>query len=86
VHTIQDVLAHISQSRPVQAGQPSSIEAGQQMHFEALPPILVLHLERFLHDAAADGINKINRPIQFPPELEIPLGTTSPFFSMLAQG
>jgi ubiquitin carboxyl-terminal hydrolase 10 len=44
------------------------------VRFEALPPVLVLHLERFLFDAAADGINKIDKRIQFTPELEIPLG------------
>ena len=47
---------------------------GQHMQIEALPSVLVLHLERFLYDAAADGIVKINKPVQFPPELEIPLG------------
>ena len=44
------------------------------MLLEALLPILVLHLERFVYDAAADGINKINKPVQFAPELEIPPG------------
>ena len=45
------------------------------MLLEALPPVLILHLERFLYDAAADGMIKISKPIQFAPELEIPLGT-----------
>ena len=45
------------------------------MRIEALPPILVLHLKRFLYDATADGIVKISKPIRFAPELEIPLGT-----------
>jgi ubiquitin carboxyl-terminal hydrolase 10 len=68
----------------VQVGQFSSTEASQQVLLEALPPVLVLHLERFLYDATADGINKINKPVQFAPELEIPLGTIFPFlFPML---
>ena len=49
------------------------------MQIEALPSVLVLHLERFLYDAAADGIVKINKPVQFPPELEIPLGKSFSF-------
>jgi ubiquitin carboxyl-terminal hydrolase 10 len=45
------------------------------VRIEALPPVLVLHLKRFLYDATADGIVKISKPIRFAPELEIPLGT-----------
>ena len=44
------------------------------MLLEALPQILILHLERFVYDAATEGINKIRKPIQFSPELEIPIG------------
>jgi hypothetical protein len=40
-----------------------------------------LHLERFLYDASADGIKKISKPIQFAPELEIPLGTIFSYVS-----
>jgi ubiquitin carboxyl-terminal hydrolase 10 len=72
IHTIQDALAHVSQPHPVQVGRAGSSEASQQVLLEALPPVLVLHLERFLYDATADGINKINKPVRFAPELEIP--------------
>ncbi|KAH9998276.1 hypothetical protein BJV77DRAFT_743795 [Russula vinacea] len=78
VHTIQDALAHLSQPQPVQVGQSSPSEASQQMLLEALPPVLILHLERFLYDTAADGIIKISKPIQFAPELEIPLEIMAP--------
>jgi hypothetical protein len=63
------------QPQSPKVGQFSSIEASQQVLFEALPPVLVLQLERFLYDAAADGMTKISKPIRFPPELEFPLGT-----------
>ena len=33
------------------------------MLLEALPPILVLHLERFVYDANADGVVKVSKPI-----------------------
>ena len=49
-----------------------SNEATQEVLLEALPQILVLHLE---HDAVAEGRNMIRKPIQFDPELEIPFGT-----------
>ena len=74
VHTIEDALARISHPLPVQLG-PSGSEASQQVLIEALPSILVLHLKRFLYDTATNSMSKIRKPIQFTPELEIPLGT-----------
>ena len=59
----------------MQVSQSGSSEANQQVLLEALPPVLVLHLERFLYDAATDCIDKISKPVQFMPELEIPPGT-----------
>ena len=86
IHNIQDALAHVSQPQPVQVGQSSSSEASQQVLLEALPPVLILHLERFLYDAATDSINKISKPVQVMPELEIPPGTGFSFISpMLAK-
>ena len=79
VHTIQDALAHITQRQLVQTGQSGSSDASQEMLLETLSPVLVLHLERFLYDAAADGIVKISKFIQFAPGLEIPVGTIISF-------
>jgi ubiquitin carboxyl-terminal hydrolase 10 len=67
----------------VQAGPSSSSEGSQEVLLEALPPVLVLHLERFLYDAAADGIAKTRKPVQFAPELEIPPGTILSFVSLV---
>ncbi|KAN0116018.1 putative ubiquitin carboxyl-terminal hydrolase 3 [Russula decolorans] len=78
VHTIQDAFAHISQLQPMQADQSSSSGASKQMQIEALPPVLVLHLERFPYDTATNGIVKISKPVQFAPELEIPLEIMAP--------
>ena len=60
--------------------------ASQQVLIEVLPPILVLHLKRFLYDAAADSIVKINKPVQFAPELEVPVGMVFILFSHPNQG
>ena len=49
--------------------------AYQQVLIEALPPVLVLHLNRVQYNAAAGGMTKIAKTIQLAPELEIPLGT-----------
>ena len=75
VHTIQDALTY---PQPMQVGQPSSSEASQQVLFEALPPVLVLHLKRFFYDAIEDSIVKISKPLKFTPELEIPPGKIFP--------
>ena len=64
----------------MQVGQLSSSEASQQVLIEVLPPVLVLHLKRFLYDVVAGSIVKFSKPVQFAPELEIPLGTSSPSF------
>jgi ubiquitin carboxyl-terminal hydrolase 10 len=58
----------------VQVGLSGLSEASQQVLIEALPPVLVLHLKRFLYDMAVCDIVKIEKPVQFMPELEIPLG------------
>jgi hypothetical protein len=81
VHTIQDALAHISQPQSVQVGPSGSNEASQQVLIEALPPILVLHLKRFLYDTAARGVVKVGKPVQFGPDLDIPLGAFFMFLS-----
>jgi ubiquitin carboxyl-terminal hydrolase 10 len=75
VYTIEDALTRISHPQPVELGPSGLSEASQQVLVEALPPVLVLHLKRFLYDLATDAINKIHKPVQFGPELEIPLGT-----------
>ena len=69
----------------VKVDQSNSSDANQQVDLEALPSILVLHLERFFHDAATDGVNKISKFVQFAPELEIPLGTIFSFISSMAK-
>ena len=77
VHAIEDALARISHLQPVvgPSGSSGFSEASQQVLIEALPSVLVLHLKRFLYDVAAGGVVKINKPVQFVPELDIPLGT-----------
>jgi ubiquitin carboxyl-terminal hydrolase 10 len=75
VHAIEDALPRISHLQPVELGPSGFSEASQQVLIEVLPSVLVLHLKRFLYDVAAGGIVKINKPVQFAPELVIPLGT-----------
>jgi ubiquitin carboxyl-terminal hydrolase 10 len=79
VITVEDALARISLQQPVQLGPFGFGEASQQVLIEALPPVLVLHLKRFLYDVDADGIVKIKKHVQFGQELGIPLRTVFSF-------
>ena len=86
MYAIENAVARFSHLQPVQLGlsEPglSGVgEGNQQVLIETLPPVLVLHLKRFLYDASADGIVKISKPVRFAPELEIPLGMISSFIS-----
>ena len=46
-------------------------EASRQTLIEVLPPVLVIHLKRFLYDPAAGSLVKVGKPIRFA-------GATSP--------
>ena len=47
------------------------IEASRSMSLEELPPILVLHLKRFIYDESSNGCQKLLKNIDFPVDLEI---------------
>ncbi|TFY81671.1 hypothetical protein EWM64_g2336 [Hericium alpestre] len=82
VRTIKDALSHISHPQSVQVTSPTKpgivIEASQQILIESLPPILVLHLKRFLYDTTTKGVVKIGKMVEFSPELEIPNDIMAP--------
>ena len=66
----------------MQDGPSGLSDVSQQMLIEALPPVLVLHLNRVRYDATAGGLMKIGKSIRFGPELEIPLGTVFIFVAI----
>ena len=86
VHAMEDALLRIPHLQPVQLGQSGLGEPSRKLLVEVLPPVLVLHLKRFVYDASANGVVKINKPVQFGPELEVPPGTVFCFvFLVLAK-
>jgi ubiquitin carboxyl-terminal hydrolase 10 len=85
VLTIQDAFMGVCQSQSMQDCPSGLGDASQQMLIDVLPPILVLHLKRFEYDAAAGGVIKISKPVQFSSELEIPFGTCLIFLSCNAR-
>jgi ubiquitin carboxyl-terminal hydrolase 10 len=75
----------VSQPQSVEDGPSGFADASQQMLIEALPPVLVLHLKRFQYDAAAGGVIKIGKAVQFSSEIEIPFGMPFVFTPALAE-
>jgi ubiquitin carboxyl-terminal hydrolase 10 len=49
------------------------VDATKQVFIETLPPVLVLHMKRFLYDAVG-GVQKSNKAISYKTILEIPTG------------
>ncbi|KAI9065499.1 cysteine proteinase [Trametes sanguinea] len=74
VKTLRDALQHISHPQQVQISiptRPTPIEATQQVLIEALPPVLILHMKRFLYDTKVGDVVKLGKQVSFSPELEI---------------
>lgn len=78
IHTIEDALRNISTPGTVQVTSSSrpgiQIDASQQTLIETVPPVLVLHLKRFLYDTTVNDVVKLSKKVTFGPELEIPKG------------
>lgn len=78
VKSLRDALQHISQPQPVQISIPTRpgaiLDATQQVLIEALPPVLILHMKRFLYDTNVRDVVKLGKQVSFSPELEISPG------------
>ena len=48
------------------------IEATRSLSLEELPPILILHLKRFVYDGKTGGVQKIMKQVEFSVDLEVP--------------
>jgi hypothetical protein len=72
----------VSQSQFMQDSPSGLSNVSHKMLIQALPPVLVLHLNRVRYDATAGSLMKIGKSIQFRPELEIPLGMIFSFVAI----
>ncbi|KAI0636523.1 hypothetical protein C8Q77DRAFT_1093171 [Trametes polyzona] len=75
VKSLRDALQHITHPQPVQISIPTRpgaiLDATQQVLIEALPPVLILHMKRFLYDTKVGDVVKVGKQVSFSPELEI---------------
>ena len=73
IHDVQDALLHLTKSEPLEGFTTSKglvVEATKQVLLQNVPPILILHLKRFLFDSGMIG--KIQKHITYPLILNLP--------------
>jgi len=77
VRSVTDALRHLTATEVLNPDFDGPGRAMTRRSFiEKLPPILILHLKRFVYDG--DGIKKVWKKIGYPLSLEIPLDVLSP--------
>jgi ubiquitin carboxyl-terminal hydrolase 10 len=47
------------------------VEATRSNSLEELPPVLILHMKRFVYDGATGGVQKVMKQVEFGAELEV---------------
>jgi len=81
VRTIEDALRHITEPETISGvwspGRNAFVDATKQVCIEALPPLLVLHLKRFVYDEVY-GVQKSSKPVSFGLELTVRPEVLSP--------
>ena len=70
VASVQDAIVHISHAETIDDYGPQHQQATKQILIDHLPPVIILHLKRFIF---VDGrTQKLAKPIDYSLDLEIP--------------
>lgn len=73
VKDIEDALRHLTKPETVQVvSRGRTVDATKQVFIESLPPILIIHLKRFIYDGF--DVQKSNKVLMYQTSLEIPNG------------
>ena len=82
VHTLGDALRHLNEPETVPGGwsaaRNANVDATKQVYLETLPPVLILHLKRFVYDPQEQNVVKRSKPVAYSTELTIPAEIISP--------
>ncbi|KLT43572.1 cysteine proteinase [Cutaneotrichosporon oleaginosum] len=82
VQTLADALRHLNEPEIVPgvwvAARNAHVDATKQVFFESLPPVLILHLKRFVYDPQEQNVVKRAKPVAYGSELVIPQEIISP--------
>lgn len=80
VRTLEDALRHLTVPEEISGvwspGRGALVDATKQLCIEMLPPVLVLHLKRFVYDEVG-GVQKSCKPIAYGHRLTIDPATMS---------
>ncbi|KAJ3040198.1 hypothetical protein HDV00_011295 [Rhizophlyctis rosea] len=77
VHSLQNALTNLTQPEVLEGYHPTS-KAIKQNLLETLPPILILHLKRFVYDTETSSIRKLHKHVEYPITLNIRPDLLSP--------
>jgi hypothetical protein len=82
VHTITEALLHLNEPETISgvysASRGMNVDATKTVYLETVPPILTLHLKRFLYDPVEMRVVKKGKAVAYGPELLIPSSIISP--------
>ena len=81
VQSIEDALLHLTEPETIPGvwspARGAEVDATKQVFIETLPPVLVLHLKRFIYDEIG-GVQKSQKPLSYGTTLEIAPEVLSP--------
>ena len=78
ITSITDALRHLSAPETVpgvwSASRKANVDATKQIYIDTFPPVLMLHLKRFVYDGHEQSVVKRSKPVAYGTELVIPQG------------